>query len=116
MAYTPCGRPTRLLSRETPLRRIPFMFFSRVRCTNIGMVGASARKKRIFRSRSDAARRQVFFVGLRLKNVFDLVYDLFNFFISVEEMRANADARARTIINQGVTRRQFADDLARVRN
>jgi hypothetical protein len=58
----------------------------------------------------------MFFVGFRLNDVPDLANDLFDLFISVEEMRADADARAGAMINQNVARRQFADDLARVRS
>ena len=58
----------------------------------------------------------VFLVSFRLNDVPDLANDLFDLFISVEEMRSDADARAGTMINQNVARRQFADDLARVRN
>ena len=58
----------------------------------------------------------VFLVGFRLNDVPDLANDLFDLFISVEKMRADADARAGAMINQNVARRQFADDLARVRS
>jgi hypothetical protein len=58
----------------------------------------------------------VFLVGFRLNDVPDLANDPFDLFISVEEMRADADARAGAMINQNVARRQFADDLARVRS
>ena len=58
----------------------------------------------------------VFLVGFRFNDVSDLANDPFDLLIRIEEMRSDADARAGTMINQNVARRQFADDLARVRD
>src|SRR6516225_2663868 len=60
-------------------------------------------------------RQRVLFPRAGVQNVVDFGKDQLRFFVAVVEMRRNADARLRAVIDQNIARQQFTADLERVR-